>query len=396
MRLLLLAALAALVAPARAQTVPARGSDATFDVASWNLEFFGEPTMGPSNDALQLDNVVAVIEQAEIDLWALQEVVDPTEWNQLRDRVRDDGYEGLLGPQVSSTAAFDQRLAFIYNPSVVSVIGSRTILSGTNFGGRAPFELQARVAIDGQARTLRVIGFHAKASTDQDSYDKRDRAAAELKAYIDDRITRGESVILLGDFNDYLLRSTRSSEPSPYRAFVSDPDYVAVTLPIEQANLRTFCSNSACTSGSVRDHMIITADLSAEYVDGSGDRYGQVLTGVTNYVSSTSDHIPVLAQFSFRPTAGEDVLAPGVVALLPPAPNPFEGSVRLRFVLEAPSDARLDVFDALGRRVASLAGAFGAGEQSVQLDAGALAPGAYLVRLTAAGEVRTRRIVRAR
>ena len=82
------------------------------------------------------------------------------------------------------------------------------------------------------------------------------------------------------------------------------------------------------------------------------------------------------------------------LALLAPAPNPFRGSTRLRFRLDAPGDVSLEVFDALGRRVARLAGTFGAGEHPVPLDGAALAPGAYLVRLAAAGQVRTQRIVR--
>lgn len=396
MRLLCLAVFAALL-PASAQTIPERGADDTFEVATWNMEFFGAPGFGPSNDALQLSNATAIIEQAGIDLWALQEVVDQTEWAQLLSNISDDGYAGVLGPQVSTDDRFDQRLAFIYNTSVVSVVGTRSILTSSSFefGGRDPFEMQARVTIDGQARTIRVIGFHAKASTDQDSYDRRERGAEALKAYIDDRIARGESVILLGDYNDLFLRSTRSSEPSPYRAFVNNPDYVTATLPLEQANIRTRCSNNACTSGDTRDHILFTANLSAEYVEGSADRIGEVLTGVSNYVSTTSDHIPVIASFSFRPTAGERDPEAGSVALLAPTPNPFRDVTQLRFRLDAPSAVQLDVFDVVGRRVASLAGAFGTGEHPVPIDGAALAPGTYVIRLVADGQIRTRLMVRA-
>src|SRR5688572_17589184 len=54
--------------PATAQTVPPVGSDATFDVATWNVERFDE------GGQTQFDRVLAVISQAEIDLWALQEM----------------------------------------------------------------------------------------------------------------------------------------------------------------------------------------------------------------------------------------------------------------------------------------------------------------------------------
>src|SRR5690606_9199308 len=70
----LLAALLALPAASNgaAQTIPPKGTGATFDVATWNIEWFGGGP-GPSDNERQLDNVEAVIEASQIDLWALQE-----------------------------------------------------------------------------------------------------------------------------------------------------------------------------------------------------------------------------------------------------------------------------------------------------------------------------------
>ena len=395
MRLALLAvAAAALSLSVSAQTIPARGAEGTFDVATWNLEFFGEPSQGPS-DATQLRNVVAVMEQAEIDLWALQEVVDQTEWSDLLSQLQDDGYSGRLGPSVSSTPTFDQKLGFIYNTSVVQVVGTKTILSDYDyeFGYRPPFEMQARVTVDGVARTVYVITFHAKASTGSQDYARRLAAAEALKEYVDARSVLGP-VILLGDFNDYLIGSTRGSMASPYDAFVQDDGYVAATLPLQQAGLNTYCTSSTCTSGDTRDHILLTADLGGLLL--SADRYGELLTSVPNYPFSTSDHLPVLAQFTFMPTAGEGGPEAGPVALLPAAPTPFRTATALRFRLDAPATVRLDVVDVLGRHVRTASGTYGAGEHAVPLDGHDLAPGLYVVRLDADGLVRTRTIVRAR
>lgn len=399
MRFLLRAALAAVLAApvALAQTVPPRGDDATFDVASWNVEFFGEPSLGPP-DAQQLSNVTAVIEQAEVDLWALQEVVDPTEWSELLADLQDDGYAGLLGPSVSSDPRFDQKLAFVYDQSVVQVIGSRTILDAYayEFGYRPPFEMQARVTVNDVARTVYVITFHAKASTGSSDYERRAGGAAALKEYIDARIARGESVILLGDFNDYLTRSTLSSRTSPYAAFLADDDYVAATLPVEQAGRPTYCTNSSCTSGSARDHLLFTAGLSDVYLADSGDRYIELVSAVPSYTYSTSDHLPVIARFGFGGTDAEADPAAGPVALLAPAPSPFRETTALRFRLDAPVVVVLDVVDVLGRRVAAVAGTYGVGEHSVALDGRDLAPGLYVVRLRAGDVVKTRALVRTR
>ncbi|WP_420456241.1 endonuclease/exonuclease/phosphatase family protein [Rubrivirga sp.] len=391
LRLPAFVALAAVLVPVlSAQTVPERGGPATFDVAAWNIEHFGDPGFPPS-DATQIANVEAVIAQAGIDLWAVQEIGSQDAWSELLLALQDDGYSGRLGEE---TFGFQIRLAFVFDPSVVQVIGTRHILSGGNFGGRRPFEMQARVTVEGETRTVRVISLHAKAGTGSDDYADRQAGAVELKAYIDDQVSRGEEVILLGDFNDLLVGSTRGGGlASPYDVFVQDAGYVAATLPLQQAGLNTFCRSSTCASGDTRDHLLFTAGLSDAYVDGSADRFGEVLD-IDNYVNSTSDHVPVLARFSFLATDAAGDPDAGV-ALLPSAPNPFRAGTRLRFRLDAPGDVRLDVFDALGRRVASLAGAFGGGEHAVPLRGEGLAPGVYVVRLQAAGGVQTQRLVRA-
>lgn len=80
---------------------------------------------------------------------------------------------------------------------------------------------------------------------------------------------------------------------------------------------------------------------------------------------------------------------PGV-ALAPPRPNPADGATRLAFTLATPQTVRMSVHDLLGREVALVAeGPFGAGTHERTLDAARLAPGAYLVRLTTGGTVRT-------
>lgn len=68
--------------------------------------------------------------------------------------------------------------------------------------------------------------------------------------------------------------------------------------------------------------------------------------------------------------------------------------IALRVTLPAAGDVRLDVTDALGRRVARLGGgAMPAGEHVVRWDASRVAAGVYVARLTAGGASRTLRIV---
>ena len=103
-------------------------------------------------------------------------------------------------------------------------------------------------------------------------------------------------------------------------------------------------------------------------------------------------------------------VASGQVAAVPPAaepalyfapvaPNPARGPVRLVFELARGAQVRLELFDAQGRRVRTLAdGAWAAGAASITWDladeAGhRVAPGLFLARLRVGGEGATRHVI---
>lgn len=74
-------------------------------------------------------------------------------------------------------------------------------------------------------------------------------------------------------------------------------------------------------------------------------------------------------------------------------PNPASSTATVSFSLPEAADVRLVVYDLLGRQVAVLnEGTRSAGSHDVTLDAGALAPGVYLVRLTTGSASATTRM----
>ncbi len=92
-------------------------------------------------------------------------------------------------------------------------------------------------------------------------------------------------------------------------------------------------------------------------------------------------------------TAGESGVA-SVFALEAAAPNPARGQTTLTFSLATAGAARLSVVDLLGREVAVLVeGEQGAGRHAAALDVSPLAPGVYVVRLSAGAQTATRRVV---
>ena len=379
-------------AAASAQTIPARGEALTFDVASWNIENFGTGSGG----AAQRQNAIEVIRQADIDLWALQEIVDVADFNLMVQALQPDGYEGILGP--APRLGGDQRLAYIYKPDVVTVVATRTILNSSefDFAYRYPFEMFASVTVGGSTQSMQIINLHAKCCGDTASYERRQRAATALKEYTDQLAQDNRTVLVLGDFNDELNQSIAGGL-SPYRPYRQDAaTYTIATRGLDDANTPTFCSNSSCTSGSTLDHLLFTQDLAASYVIDSGDRYDELVSSISSYTSTTSDHLPVLAQFSFVSVSGESAPDASGVDLLPTAPNPFRELATVRFSLAEPGPARVDVFDALGRRVAGTTATYAAGEHTVPLDGARLGAGLYVVRLTASGVTATQTLVRAR
>ena len=93
------------------------------------------------------------------------------------------------------------------------------------------------------------------------------------------------------------------------------------------------------------------------------------------------------------PVAAESDTAPTGFRLSQNAPNPFRDRTTLTFELDRPGDVRLEVFDAAGRRVATLAeGRRAAGSHTVAWDAAGLASGVYVARLRSDDAVATRQM----
>ncbi|MEZ4695061.1 MAG: T9SS type A sorting domain-containing protein [Rhodothermales bacterium] len=87
----------------------------------------------------------------------------------------------------------------------------------------------------------------------------------------------------------------------------------------------------------------------------------------------------------------EEEVGPGDYALGQNYPNPFAERTTIEFALGASGRATLEVFDLLGRRVATLAdGQLSAGIHSVAFDSKGLGSGMYVARLTAGDQVITK------
>jgi len=103
--------------------------------------------------------------------------------------------------------------------------------------------------------------------------------------------------------------------------------------------------------------------------------------------------ILVASEEALRPATAseEDAVVPGSFVLEPNYPNPFNPTTSLAFVLGEECQVRIEVYNVLGRQVATLADdRFPAGRHVVQWNARGAASGAYFYRMQAGTQVQTR------
>lgn len=115
---------------------------------------------------------------------------------------------------------------------------------------------------------------------------------------------------------------------------------------------------------------------------------------LTNDPNAPSLIVPVTVEVEGGRAVSMEESVPEAFALAAPYPNPFADATTIPFTLAEPTTVRLDVFDAMGRRVAVLRdGAHSAGRYEVTWGPDGLAAGTYFVRLQAGDEMQTLRAV---
>jgi endonuclease/exonuclease/phosphatase family metal-dependent hydrolase len=291
-----------LSAPAFAQVVPARGSSATLDIASWNIEWFGDSANGPTNESLQLQNARAVIAGADMDIWGVAEIVSLAQWNSLKAQL--PGYAGFIAkePNVINGPAFysgfggtEQNVGILYKTSIATVTEARVILTANDFdfAGRPPLQVTLRVMINGAIENVVVIILHAKCCSDSGSWARRRNAANALKSYLDTNFPT-QKVWVIGDFNDDLDTSITPGSASPYANFVNDvARYRFPTKALSDAGVP-----STTSLPDTIDHHLNSNEANATYIVGSVEVF-RVDQFIPNYGATTSDHYPVLTRYTF-------------------------------------------------------------------------------------------------
>jgi endonuclease/exonuclease/phosphatase family metal-dependent hydrolase len=308
------------------QVVPAQGTDTTLDIASWNIEWFGDTSNGPTNEALQLQNARAVIAGADMDIWGVAEIVSLSQWNNLKAQL--PGYAGFIAkePNVVNGAAFysdfnntEQNVGILYKTSITTVTDARVILTANDFdfGGRPPLQVKLSVTLNGATENVVIIVLHAKCCSDSDSWTRRRNAANALKSYLDANFPT-QKVWVIGDFNDDVDTSITPQHASPYANFVNDTArYRFPTKALSDSGIA-----STTSFPDTIDHHLNSNEANGAYVAGSVEVF-RVDQFIPNYGATTSDHYPVLTRYTFG--SGGGGTTPRVTVVSPNGGESFPG-----------------------------------------------------------------------
>jgi endonuclease/exonuclease/phosphatase family metal-dependent hydrolase len=276
--------------------IPKIGSFDRLDAVTWNMEWFGNSSNGPTNDDLQLQYVTDMVETMQVDLFALQEISDIAYWNRLLFNC--DDYAGVL-----STWSQTQKTGLLYKKSDFEFLYQKHILANYDYdfgSGRLPLEvgLIPKHKDWPVGDTLRVWVLHMKANTGSSSskvlaYNRRYNAGLALKMYID-KLGKSNKGLVMGDWNDDFDQSILSGYATPYLNWIKDTNYAVTTYPLSLSKQRSTVSYS-----DMIDHIVCTPGLKNNWIqDSSSVLYAD--KWISNYGNVVSDHFPVYSRFNWN------------------------------------------------------------------------------------------------
>ncbi|KIQ14063.1 endonuclease [Flavobacterium sp. MEB061] len=360
----------------------------TFDVVTYNLEFFGSTnnSYGPTDNLLQIENVAKVMNKLDADVYAVQEVSSDGAIDDLIQKISINGKTFAKSTSTSWSYSWDptsdpnfplQKLVVIYNTQTTSVKKSRVMFQGlydelvagtktlvnyplplgtppakpsTGFfsSGRLPYMVTIETNVNGVKNEINLIDLHARANSGSDvtTYNRRKYDTQVLKDSLDTYYANS-NIILLGDYNDDVKGSVFGvNNPSTYENFVTDSsNYKALTLEISQAGAFSFLS-----SGGFLDHIMISNELVDQYVNSSTAVYDP-RNDIPSYTTNTSDHGPVIARFQLKQDVLSTIDFDAKKGFAQAYPNPATDIVNIVVKTTDEKNLKLKLYDISGRLV---------------------------------------------
>ena len=259
------------------------GTDSTFEVVSWNIEWF------PKNGQVTADSVKTIIQSLAADVYALQEIDDTTLLKQVVSTI----------PGYACHFKFSHYggLAYVYNTNTVQVNAKYEIYTSQPYWNAFPRSPQV-LELTFNNEDYVIIDNHLKCCGDgvldlNDTSDEENRrlsAVNLLKTYIDS-IFSNDKVIVVGDWNDIL---TDPNSNNVFNSFLNDSDYLFVDFPVALGSSANF---SFPTWPSHLDHILISDELFTDFSKPNSElsciRIDDYMSSWSAYDYNISDHRPV-------------------------------------------------------------------------------------------------------
>lgn len=345
------------------------GTDATFEVMTWNIEWF------PKNGQITIDYVTQIIEALDIDLLAIQEIDNISSFNQMIDSL--SAYEGYL------ESSWFAGLAYIYKKDVIQINDIYEIYTTSPYW--SPFPRSPMIIdLNFMNERIIVINNHFKCCGDGnldllDSDDEETRryyASNLLKEYVDENFANIRTIIL-GDLNDNIADDP---DNNVFQLILDDNEnYLFADLEIAIGNESEW---SYPTWPSHLDHILITNELFNEFENDSSviqtikiDEY--IAGGWWEYDENISDHRPVALKLDMNSNVGLTDLTL-TTPYFSSYPNPFYS--KTTFSLNFPNDSmNIQILNMQGQTVFSEK--IPIGETSIIWNAEEFPNGVYLAKL---------------
>ena len=259
------------------------GTDSTFEVVSWNIEWF------PKNGQVTADSVKTILQSLAADVYALQEIDDTTLLKQVVSTI----------PGYACHFKFSHYggLAYVYNTNTVQVNKKYEIYTSQPFWNAFPRSPQV-LELTFNNEEYVIIDNHLKCCGDgvldlndtSDEENRRLRAINLLKTYTDS-VFSNDKVIMVGDWNDLLTDPTRNNV---FNSFLYDSDYLFVDFTIALGGSANF---SFPTWPSHLDHILISDELFTDFSKPNSElsciRIDDYMSSWNAYDYNISDHRPV-------------------------------------------------------------------------------------------------------
>ena len=259
------------------------GTDSTFEVVSWNIEWF------PKNGQVTADSVKTIIQSLAADVYALQEIDDTTLLKQVVSTI----------PGYACHFKFSHYggLAYVYNTNTVQVNEKYEIYTSQPYWNAFPRSPQV-LELTFNNEDYVIINNHFKCCGDgtlntndpNDEEMRRLSAVTLLKQYIDSLFI-DERVIIVGDLNDILTDPTANNV---FNSFLNDSDYLFVDFPIALGSSSNF---SYPSWPSHLDHILISNELFADFSKPNSwlscIRIDDYMSSWNAYDNNISDHRPI-------------------------------------------------------------------------------------------------------